>query len=152
MKLKSSPITSARDTGAIANVPRTIPGEKPPAFCLLQAKLFSRRQQCDRFANAPSARSRFFGCMNPNDEVTSVSGRQLPQEFPRFGICLQRLGNVDRQVGDYRSWRVGVARWCRRETGRREQAGRLEFHPPFPIDVRPLARAMDNNAPPATER
>src|SRR5260370_28672339 len=132
----------ARDTGAIANVPRTTPPRTPPGFRLLQAKLFSRRQQCDRFANAPFARFRLFGCMNPNDEVTSVGGRQLPKEFPRFGICLQRLGDVDRQVGDYRSWRVGVARWCRRETRRREQAPRLEFHPPFPIDVRPLARGL----------
>jgi hypothetical protein len=86
----------ARDSGTIANVPRTIPPRTPPGFLLLQAKLFSRRQQCDRLANAPFARFRFFGCMNPNDEVTSVGGRQLPKELPGFGICLQRLGDVDR--------------------------------------------------------
>src|SRR5687768_17650372 len=80
--------------------------------------------------------------MEPNDEVTSVGGRQFPKELPRFGICLQRFGDVYGEVGDHRSWRVGVVRWCRRETGRREQAGRLEFSPTFPIDVRPLARGL----------
>jgi hypothetical protein len=80
--------------------------------------------------------------MNPHDEVTSVGGRQLPKEFPRSGIRPQRFGDVGRQVRDYWSWRVGVVRWRGRETGRREQAGRLEFHPPFPIDVRPLARPL----------
>src|SRR2546427_6999451 len=59
--------------------PRTLPG-----FRLLQAKLFSGRQQCDRFANAPLARFQSFSCMNPDDEVTSVGGRQLAKEFPRF--------------------------------------------------------------------
>src|SRR5437867_12521893 len=80
--------------------------------------------------------------MNPNYEVTSVGGRQLPKEFPRFGIGLQRFGDIGRKVGDDRPWRVGVVRWCRRETGRRKQAGCLEFHPPFPIDVRPVSRGL----------
>src|SRR4029077_5492173 len=39
-----------------------------------------------------------------------------------------------------------VARRCcslvRRETGRRKQARRLKFQPPFPINVRPLARGL----------
>ena|SRR5438876_7116895 len=86
----------ARDTGAIANAPKTILPRNPPGFRLLQAKFFSRRHQCDRFANAPLARFRSFSRMNPNDEVTSVGGRQLPKELPRFGICLQRFGDVDR--------------------------------------------------------
>jgi hypothetical protein len=109
---------------------------------LLQAKLLSSSQQGYRFTNAPGARFRSFSCMNPNDKVTSVSGRQLPEEFPRSGIRPQRCGDVNGQVGDDWSWRVGVARWCGRETGRREQACRLEFHPPFPIDVRPFARRL----------
>src|SRR2546426_7749560 len=103
----------ARDTGAIANAPKTILPRNPPGFRLLQAKFFSRRHQCDRFANAPIARFRSFSHMNPNDEVTSVGGCQLPKELPRFGICLQRFGDVDRQVGDYWSWRVGYVRGCR---------------------------------------
>src|SRR5207237_10320049 len=41
---------------------------------LLQAKLFSGRQHCDRFANALFARFQSFRCVNPNDEVTSVGG------------------------------------------------------------------------------
>src|SRR3989338_8848765 len=102
--------------------------ENPSGFRLLQAKLFSRRQQCDRFANAPFARFRSFSRMNPNDEVTSVGGRQLPKELPRFGICLQLFGGVGREVWDSGWRRVGVVRWGRRETGRRERAGRLEFH------------------------
>src|SRR5260370_21509596 len=72
------------------------PPRTPPGFRLLQAKFFSRRLQCDRFAHAPLALFRSFSRMNPNDEVTSVGGRQLPKELPRFGICLQRLGDVDR--------------------------------------------------------
>ncbi len=80
--------------------------------------------------------------MNPNDEVTSVGGRQLPKELPRFGICLQRFGDVDRKVGDYWSWRVGIVRGCRCETGRREQASSLKFQPPIPIDIRPLTRGL----------
>jgi len=72
------------------------PPGTPPGFRLLQAKFFSRRQQCDRFANTPLARFRSFSRMNPNDEVTSVGGRQLPKELPHFGICLQRFGDVER--------------------------------------------------------
>ena len=30
----------------------------------------------------------------------------------------------------------------RRETGRREQANRLEFPPPFPVDIQPLAPGL----------
>src|SRR2546429_2447903 len=70
----------ARDTGAIANAPKTILPRNPPGFRLLQAKFFSRRHQCDRFANAPLARFRSFSRMNPNDEVTSVGGRQRSEE------------------------------------------------------------------------
>src|SRR5712692_1958578 len=51
---------------------------------LLQAKLFSGRQQCDRFANASFARFQSFSCVNPNDEVTTVGGRQLAKESPCF--------------------------------------------------------------------
>src|SRR3989442_12610803 len=80
--------------------------------------------------------------MNPNHEVTSVGRRQLAKKLPRFEICLQRFSDVHGQVGDYRSRRVGVVRRRRRQTGRGEQAGRLEFRPPFAIDVRPLARGL----------
>ncbi len=80
--------------------------------------------------------------MNPNDEVAPVGGRQLSKEFPRPRIRPQRFGDVGRQLRDDWSRRVGVVRWCGRETGRREQAGRLEFRPPFPISVRPLARRL----------
>src|SRR5260370_29992894 len=126
----------------LASVISKYPPRTPPGFRLLQAKFFSRRHQCDRFANAPLARFRSFSRMNPNDEVTSVGGCQLPKELPRFGICLQRFGDVDRQVGDYWSWRVGIVRGCRCETGRREQASSLKFQPPIPIDIRPLARGL----------
>ena len=80
--------------------------------------------------------------MNPHDEVTSVRRRQLAKELPRFEVGLQRFGDVHGQVGDLRSRRVGVVRRRRRQTGRREQAGRLELRPPFAIDVRPLARRL----------
>src|SRR2546430_11153289 len=62
----------------------------PPGFRLLQAKLFPRRQECDRFANAPLARFRSFSHMNPNDEVTSVGGCQLPKEIGRAS-CRERV-------------------------------------------------------------
>ena len=98
-----------------------------PARVLLQAQLLSGSQQGDRFTNAPGARFRPLRCMNPDDEVTPVGGSQLAKEFPRSGIRPQRFGDVDRQVRDDRPWRVGVVRWRGRETGRRQQAGRLEF-------------------------
>jgi MFS family permease len=90
----------AAEAGAFPGSARVIYNWLPPGmhggFRLLQAKLFFRRHQCDRFANAPLARFRSFSRMNPNDEVTSVGGCQLPKEPPRFGICLQRFGDVNR--------------------------------------------------------
>jgi len=118
------------------------PPQTPPGFRLLQSKFFPGRQQRDRFANPPLARFRPPGRVNPNDEVTSVGGRQLPKELPRFGICLQGFGDVGRQLGNYWSRRVGIVRGCGRETGRREQACTLKFPPPIPIDLRPLARGL----------
>src|SRR5262245_32859992 len=67
---------AARAANAQASLSRRI----EPA--LLQAKLLSSSQQGDRFTNAPGARFRPLGCMNPNDEVTSVGRRQLSEEFP----------------------------------------------------------------------
>jgi len=58
---------------------------------LLQAKLLSSSQQRDRFANAPGTRFPPFGYMNPNDEVTSVGGRQLPKDFHALGFAFSAL-------------------------------------------------------------
>ena len=82
---------------------------------LLQPELLSSSQQGDRFTNAPRARFRLLGHVNPDDEVASVGGRQLPEECPRSGIRPQRSGDVDRELGDDWPRRVGVARWRGRE-------------------------------------
>jgi len=109
---------------------------------LLQPELLSSSQQGDRFANAPRARFRLLGHVNPHDEVASVGGCQLPEECPRSGIRPQRSGDVDRELRDDWPRRVGIARWRGREAGRCEQARRLQLRPPFAIDRRPLARRL----------
>src|SRR5438876_4982032 len=70
---------------------------------LLQAKLFSGRQQCDRFANAPFARFQSFSCVNPNDEVTSVGGRQLAKNSHALEFAFSALAMQSRRVTKLRA-------------------------------------------------
>src|SRR5260370_29617759 len=67
--------------------------------CLLQTELLSRCQQCERFANTPFPGVRPLGRVNPNDEVTAVGWRQLPEELPSFGIWPYRFPDAISQGG-----------------------------------------------------
>src|SRR5262245_17861094 len=118
--------------------PIELPFAVPYASFLLQPKLLPCSQQRDRFANALVARFRSLGHVNPHDVVTAMARCQFLEGLPGAGIRLQRLGDVRRQDRDDRAWRVRVGRRPGRDAGRCEQARRLEFRPPFAIDVRPL--------------
>src|SRR4051812_3071487 len=80
--------------------------------------------------------------MNPNDELTALAWCQRSEELPCFGIRLERFRNVDRQVGNYRLWRVRVFGRRRRETCRSQKAFGFQLRPPSPIGRRPFARGL----------
>jgi len=107
---------------------------------LFQPQLPASREQLDRLADAPVARLRSFGHVNPHDEIAPVRPGQRLEILPGFEIRLERLGNVGREIRNSGTGRVAVCRRRRGDAARREPAGRFELLPTFPIDVRPSAR------------
>ena len=77
--------------------------------------------------------------MNPDDEVTTMGGRQFLEKLPSLGVLPESLGDVAGQVRDDRFCGVGIVRWRRYKASLCEQAGGLEISPPFSIEVRPFA-------------
>src|SRR6266487_5581123 len=113
-------------------------GSRGPA-CLLQTELLARREQCNRFADAPRASLRTFCDVDPDDKVAALGSRQLLKEAPRFQIGFDRLRDVTRQLGNLGLRRVLVRGGSRSQAGRLEQPSAVQFHPAPAIDVRPFA-------------
>jgi hypothetical protein len=66
---------------------------------LLQAKLLSGRQEGDAFADALVAGFGALGSVDPAHHEAAVTGGELPEEGPGFGVGLEGFGDVGRKRG-----------------------------------------------------
>src|SRR6266550_1016695 len=109
---------------------------------LFQAKLSARREQRQRFADAPLASLRSLGDMDPDNEVATLPWRQLLKKGPRIRIRFDCRSDVARQLGNVWLRRVSVLARRRGQAGWRQQPRGVQLRPAPTIDVGPFARGF----------
>src|SRR5262245_41427422 len=75
---------------------------------LFESKFLASSEQTNGFANALLAGFRSLRYVDPDDEVTAVSGRQFLKELPGLGVLPEGFRNVARKFRNLRLGRVGI--------------------------------------------